>query len=182
VSFTSSGLGGGDGGGGSSLLFGHKSAEMSMAMTAAAAATPVFLQRRFGCCLECARSTLAPPSPSLACSSPSSPWSSSSQCGLSMSMKKQIRMPEKNVSNPARGVFVRASGSTAVADPEGLQVLLPSEFGFQFPGEKKHPQGLRFWENPKPTEPPLQSEEVCELLEAVRISGQLHDRCFSFLA
>lgn len=97
-------------------------------------------------------------------------------------MKKQIRMPEKNVSNPARGVFVRASGSTAVADPEGLQVLLPSEFGFQFPGEKKHPQGLRFWENPKPTEPPLQSEEVCELLEAVRISGQLHDRCFSFLA
>ncbi|CAK9206120.1 unnamed protein product [Sphagnum jensenii] len=81
-----------------------------MAMTAAAAATHVFLQRRFGCCLECARSTLAPPSPSLACSSPSSPWSSSSQCGLSMSMKKQIRMPEKNVSNPARGVFVRASG------------------------------------------------------------------------
>ncbi len=44
-------------------------------------------------------------------------------------------MPEKDLSNPARGVFVRASGSTAVADPEGLQVLLPSEFGFQFPGK-----------------------------------------------
>jgi len=139
VSFTSSGLGGG--GGGSSLLFGHWSAEMSMSMTAAATATPVFLQRRFGCCLECTRSTLAPPSPSLACSSPSSPWSSSSQCGLSMSMKKQTRMPEKDVSNPARGVFVRASGSTAVADPEGLQVLLPSEFGFQLPGKKKASSG-----------------------------------------
>jgi hypothetical protein len=50
-----------------------------------------------------------------------------------MSMKKQTRMPEKDVSNPARGVFVRASGSTAVADPEGLQILLPSEFGFQSP-------------------------------------------------
>ncbi len=62
MSFTSSGFGGGDGGGGgSSLFFGHKSAEMIMTMTAAAAATPVFLQRRFGCCLECARSTLAPP-------------------------------------------------------------------------------------------------------------------------
>jgi hypothetical protein len=134
VSFTSSRLGGGDGVGGSSFLFGHKSAEMSMTVTAAAAATPIFLQRRFGCCLECARSTLAPPSPSLACSSPSSPWSSSSQCGLSMSMKKQTR---KDISNPARGVFVRASGSTAVADPEGLQVLLPSELGFQFPEKKK---------------------------------------------
>jgi len=50
-------------------------------------------------------------------------------------------MPEKDVSNPARGVFVRASGSTAVADPEGLQVLLPSEFGFQLPGKKKASSG-----------------------------------------
>jgi hypothetical protein len=97
---------------------------MSISMTAAApAATSCFLQRRLVCCspgLECAGLNFAP-FRSFECSISSSVRSSSFQCFVPMAMRL-TRMQEKDAFIPACGVSVRASGSTAVVEPESLQV------------------------------------------------------------
>jgi diaminopimelate epimerase len=103
---------------------------MSISMTAAApAATSCFLQRRLGRCspgLECARLDFAP-FRSFECSISSSVRSSSFQCCMPVAMRL-TGMQEKDAFIPACGVSVRASGSTAVVEPESLQEQVPGRW------------------------------------------------------
>jgi hypothetical protein len=103
---------------------------MSRSMTAAApAATSCFLQRRLGSGspgLEFIRLNFAP-FRSFEGSSSSSVRSSSFQCCVPVAMRL-TGMQENDAFIPACGVSVRASGSTAVVEPESLQEQGPGRW------------------------------------------------------